>query len=289
MGLEEGRVTANGVDFAYLAAGPADGPLALCLHGFPDTAWGFRHLLPELAAAGYRAVAPFMRGYAPTSVPHTGHYQSGALVADACALHDALGADGRAALIGHDWGAVAVWGAASYRPDQWRRIVAASVPPSARLFSTYDQIKRSFYMFFFQQPMAEAVVAMDDFAFIARLWEDWSPGYDATDDLDYVKRALGAGPNLTAALGYYRASFDPARQSPDLAEAQKAIGAPHGQPTLYLHGAQDGCIGVALVDGVEGRLPEGSKVEILDGAGHFLHLERPAEVNARILSFLSEA
>ena len=75
--LTQGTVSANGVDFAYLSAGAADAPLALCLHGFPDTAWTWRHLLPLLAAAGYRAVAPFQRGYAPTSVPADGLYQSG--------------------------------------------------------------------------------------------------------------------------------------------------------------------------------------------------------------------
>src|SRR5437660_10618025 len=105
--MDEGRITANGVDFAYLAEGAdRDGPLALCLHGFPDTAWGWRYLLPELAAAGYRAVAPFLRGYAPTSVPADGRYQVGALASDAIALHDALGGDERAVLIGHDWGAM---------------------------------------------------------------------------------------------------------------------------------------------------------------------------------------
>src|SRR6266852_4367999 len=90
------EVTANGVDFVALALGPADGALALCLHGFPDSAITWRYLLPELAAAGFRAVAPWMRGYAPTAVPADGSYGVGALVADACALHDALGADGRA-------------------------------------------------------------------------------------------------------------------------------------------------------------------------------------------------
>src|SRR5947209_19249834 len=106
-------VKANGVGFEYLEDGPPDGPLALCLHGLPDTARTWRHLLPELAAAGFHAVAPWMRGYAPTEVPADGRYQTGALVADAIALHDGLGGDGRAALIGHDWGAIAAYGAAS--------------------------------------------------------------------------------------------------------------------------------------------------------------------------------
>src|ERR1700738_1770472 len=84
-------VEANGLRFGCLASGEETGRLALCLHGFPDTAWTWRHLLPELAGAGFYAVAPFLRGYAPTEVPADGRYQTGALVADACALHDTLG------------------------------------------------------------------------------------------------------------------------------------------------------------------------------------------------------
>src|SRR5947208_16952670 len=103
MALREGRIRANGIEFGYLHAG--DGPLALCLHGFPDSAWTWRHLLPTLADAGYRAVAPWLRGYAPTGLDPKGRYQNGASVLDAIGLHDALGGDGDAVLIGHDWGA----------------------------------------------------------------------------------------------------------------------------------------------------------------------------------------
>ena len=110
--INTGTVEANGVQFAYLHAGDPSGPLALCLHGFPDSAHGWRHLLPALADAGYHAVAPFQRGYAPTSVPADGRYQTGALSVDANALHEALGGDGRAVIIGHDWGAPATFGAA---------------------------------------------------------------------------------------------------------------------------------------------------------------------------------
>ncbi len=86
---------ANDVEFSYLEAGPQSGPLALCLHGFPDSAHTWRHLLPALGDAGYHAVAPWMRGYAPTAIPADGRYQTGALATDACALHDALGGDRR--------------------------------------------------------------------------------------------------------------------------------------------------------------------------------------------------
>ena len=95
-------INANGLDFAYLEAGPVDGPLALCLHGFPDAAPTWNSLLAELGDAGFHAVAPWLRGYAPTSIPADGVYQTGALIADANALHDAFGATSDAVIIGHD-------------------------------------------------------------------------------------------------------------------------------------------------------------------------------------------
>ena len=288
--VSELRVKAGGLAFGALVAGPEDGPLALCLHGFPDTAHTYRHLLPELAAAGFRAVAPFSRGYAPTDVPADGRYQTGALARDVNALHEALGGDERAVVIGHDWGAQATYGAARSAPDRWRKVVAMAVPVGPALagsFFTYDQIKRSFYMYFFQNPLADVLVAADDQAFIARLWADWSPGYDATEDLALVRAALGTPENLAAALGYYRALFDPSRQSPELAAEQQAVSGVPPQPTLYLHGAQDGCMGADVVPAVRSALAPGSEAVVVEGAGHFLHLEQPTEVNARVLGFLT--
>ena len=126
-------VSANGLEFGYLEAGPADGPLALCLHGFPDTAHTWRHLLPRLADAGYHAVAPFLRGYAPTQVPASGAYDTGSLALDACALHEALGGRDDAVIIGHDWGALLTYPAAAHEPDRWSRVVTLAVPPPASM------------------------------------------------------------------------------------------------------------------------------------------------------------
>ena len=292
MTLEEARVTANGVDFAYLATGPADGPLALCLHGFPDSAWTWRHLLPRLAEAGYRAVAPWMRGYAPTAVPSDGRYQTGALVADGNALHEALGGDGRAVLVGHDWGAVAAYGIASHAPDRWRRVVAIAVPPAnvvgAAFVTSYDQLRRSWYMFFFQNPLSDLVVGSPGVGFVEHLWRDWSPGYaDNAFDVARTLEAIPAGPNLAAALGYYRATFDPSGNDPALAAEQAAAGQIPPQALLYLHGADDGCMGADLAAMVDpAGLATGSRVEVVPGVGHFLHVEDPDGVNDRIVRFL---
>lgn len=291
MDINERRIDIDGTGFSYLEAG--SGPLALCLHGFPDSAWTWRHLLPELAAAGYRAVAPFLRGYAPTDVPADGLYQPGAIARDTNALHDALGGGEDAVLIGHDWGALATYVAATAEPDRWRRVVAAAVPPQsaiAEAFFSYDQLRRSWYMFFFQSPLADMAVPLDDLSFIDRLWADWSPGYDAAEDLDHVKDCLRDPANLTAALSYYRATIGTGSRDPELdaVEASAAAGPP-SQPTLYLHGVDDGCMGIELADKAAAILTStGSRMERVDGTGHFLHLEAPDRVNRLILDFLGE-
>lgn len=288
-GISEGRATANGLEFGYLEAGA--GPLALCLHGFPDSAWTWRHLLPELAAAGFHAVAPFLRGYAPTAVPVDGRYQTAVLGLDACALHDVLGGDGSAVIVGHDWGAMATYVAANHEPDRWRRVVTMAVPPAGAVaggFMTYAQLKRSWYMFFFQHGLADIVVGLDDLAFLDGLWADWSPGYDAGDDLPRVKDCLRDPANLAAALGYYRATLGNVGVDPTLDAVQAKGAEVTTQPTLYLHGRTDGCMGIEVAEGARALLTsEGSRMEVVDGAGHFLHLERPDEVNRLVAAFVS--
>lgn len=279
MAVRSATVEANGLQFGVLEAG--SGPLALCLHGFPDAAYTWRHLLPVLAGAGFHAVAPFMRGYAPTAIPADGAYHLGALVADAVALHEVLGGDANAVLIGHDWGAEAAYGAAACAPDRWRRLVTLAMPPAALdevLFSDYEQLKRSFYLFMFKEPagFAETVVARDDLAFLDKLWRDWSPGFEPGEHLARVKDCLRQPANLAAALGYYRAAAD-----------QEAAGRQAPQPTLYLHGARDGCIGVDLVRGAERLLAPSSRMIVINRAGHFLHLEEPGQVNDHILSWVT--
>jgi pimeloyl-ACP methyl ester carboxylesterase len=288
--LSEHRVTANGIDHAYLAAGD-DGPLALCLHGFPDTAWTWRHLLPALATAGFRAVAPWTRGYAPTDLDPQGRYQNGAGIADAVALHEALGGDSSAVLIGHDWGALVATGAAAYAPERWSKLVTAAVPPPgalAQAFFSYDQLRRSWYMFFFQHPLSDVTVLMDDLAFIDRLWAEWSPGYAAAEDLTHVKDALREPNRMSAALATYRSTIGGVGQVPEFQAYEEAVQQTPPQPHLYLHGVDDGCIGSELGRKAADFMPvEGSRTVMIDGAGHFVQVEAPDIVNGAILEFLA--
>ena len=286
--ITTGTVTANGVNFSFLECG--SGPLALCLHGFPDSAHSWRHLLPALADAGFRAVAPFTRGYAPTSVAPDGMYQTGALSADANALHDALGGDSNAVIIGHDWGAPSVYGAAATAPDKWRRVVGMAVPPGpamgAAFISNTDQLKRSWYMFFFQMPLSDLVVPSNDLSFIDMLWRDWSPGYAGELDAENCKQCLRDPANLQAALGYYRATLGSGPRADHYDAIQAAGGGELPQPTLYLHGANDGCIGREVAESVTVLAPW-AKVTIVEGAGHFLQLEKPDEVNSLIVDWVT--
>jgi pimeloyl-ACP methyl ester carboxylesterase len=285
--MEAQRIKAGGLEFSYLAVG--NGPLALCLHGFPDSAHTWAELLPALAERGFRAVAPWMRGYAPTAVAPDGRYQGGALVADTIALHEALGGDGQAVVIGHDWGAFAAYGAAAHAPDRWRRVVALSIPPLAltsRALFDYDQLRLFWYQFFFQHPLAEQVVAANDLGFIDRLWTDWSPGIDPGEALAQAKAALRPEGHLAAALGYYRALYDPNAHAPELDDLQQALLQPTTQPTLYLHGQDDGCVSASLGEGAEAYLGPGSRRVVVPDTGHFLHLEDPGTVIGQIVDFV---
>jgi len=249
--------------------------------------------MAALAEAGYRAVAANMRGYPPTDIPPGGPFQSAVLGLDAIALIEALGYRS-AAILGHDWGAMAAYGAAIAAPDVAQCIVTAALPYGWQVMNAYvtnyEQMKRSWYMFFFQQPIAEAAFEEGDLAMIERLWRDWSPGWEAPgEEVERVKEAFRVPGAVRAALGYYRETLDPRLQRTDLAWLQsKLYVEPVPVPCLALHGTRDGCVGAELLEGMEAFFPEGLQVELVEGAGHFLHLERPQAINERIVSFLQQ-
>jgi pimeloyl-ACP methyl ester carboxylesterase len=278
------------VTFHALEAGT--GPVALCLHGFPDDARTWRHQMPALVEAGYHVVAPFMRGYAPTGQPADGRYDAMALGEDVAALLDALDARD-AVVIGHDWGAVATYFGSLLAAARIRAIVTLAVPYGPGFFQAlrgdYAQQKRSWYMLFFQHALAAEALARDDFAFLEHLWRDWSPGWTPPPEtLEAVRATFRRPGTVQAALGYYRASMGPVFDAPpeQLDGMLAGMGLPIAAPALYLHGAGDGCIASDLAAGMDAYFPAGLRTEIVPGVGHFLHHERPDLVNRLVLDFL---
>jgi len=284
------EVEANGLTFRCLEQG--SGPLVLCLHGFPDHAWTFRHQLAALSERGFRVVAPFMRGYAPTAIPADGRYQSAVLAQDAAALIDALNGQ-RAILVGHDWGATAAYATVVLFPGKVDKLITIAVPygPALRDAMIRDpaQQKRSWYMYLFQTGLGEAALTDNDFALIDRLWHDWSPGWTPPPDyLETLKQGFRQPGVALATLSYYRQNFRRELQDLALADMQARIGrAPIGVPTLYLHGADDGCIAASFADTMPPLFTAGLQSAIIPGAGHFTHLEKPGEVNRAILGFVA--
>lgn len=289
--FEMKRIAANGMNFGYIEAG--SGPLALCLHGFPDTAHTWRHLLPALASAGFRAVAPCLRGYGPTDIPPDGAYQVGAFAADANALHEAFGGDERAVIIGNDFGSLATYGAIQAQPQRWRKAVSIAVPPHkvlAQAFMDPDMMKRIFYIFMFNTEVGDAVLKQDIHPLLASLWKDWSPGLDASDDLALLRDSLNT-PERQAAItrGYFQARVGTSKHLPKYAVEQQAFESHDlpARPVLYLHGRNDGVVPVRLVEhsaplamGPQGRM------QVVDGGGHFLQLDQPEIVNRLIIDWV---
>ncbi|HEY1222028.1 MAG TPA: alpha/beta hydrolase [Acidimicrobiales bacterium] len=283
MPLDARRADLGDVTLAYDEYGPTDGPLALCLHGFPDTPHTFRLLAPFLARNGYHVVVPAMRGYAPSSLSTSGNYHVSALAEDANQLHEFLGADQGAVLVGHDWGAAATYVATNSEPTRWRQAITMAVPPLEvfrHSFTRYEQLHASWYMFFFQNALAELVVGLNDMAFLRELWTAWSPEYDPSDELEPLREALSSPENLRAALEYYRAMF-----------GHRLLGTvppdPPSVATLYLHGADDGCFLASGLGQVLESLAPNSKFTLIENAGHFVHLEQPDAVHDAIGAFLT--
>jgi pimeloyl-ACP methyl ester carboxylesterase len=284
-------------DLKALTWGPSDGPLALCLHGFPDTAYGWRKLAPKLAAAGWRVVAPFNRGYAPSSIPSDGSFHIGALMDDALRVRSAAGGTEHDVVIGHDWGAIAATGLAAMPDSPFAKAVIMSVPVSAgfrRRGSAADRLRllghlppqlvRSWYILYFQLPWLPERSAS---WVLPLLWRRWSPGYrDADEDLRHVDAAIGTPESWRAALGSYRATIRNTAPPERYAELNRFFADAPILPSLYLHGRDDGCMTPAFAQLAEKVLPAGSEVDIVEHAGHFLQLEQPDKVAELVLAFI---
>lgn len=288
-------VSAPHVKLRALIWGEPTDPIALCLHGFPDTPYSFRALAPRLVAAGWRVVAPFLRGYAPSSIPSDGSYHMGALMDDALRVYAAVGGTDRDVVIGHDWGAMAAGGLAALPTSPFGKVVMMSAPPYAAVHprraadrirfapSLVLQLIRSWYIGYFRLPW---LPERSKSWLVPLLWRIWSPGYDARADLRHVDAAIGTPEGWRAAIGPYRALLSRKPSPPDYAELHRYWQLPPQKPSLYLHGRNDHCVGRVVARWTQRVLPAGSDVAVIDHAGHFLQLEQPDVVADRVLAFL---
>lgn len=273
------HVDANGLRFAYDEAG--DGPLVLLLHGFPDEATTWTAQLAALAEAGYRAVAPWLRGYSPTLVPTDGDYHPATLGDDVRALVEALSPDGRAFLVGTDWGGTSTLSALTRHADVVRAAVNLNTahPVTFGSFVQDPQLAhRGFHLWLFQQPFAPAAVEVDGLPMIDYLWRLWSPHLDDPEHVARVKATLSQPGVLAAALSYY-----PALAAAAL-DGSVPIG-PIGVPYLSVFGADDPTARYAAQEEEWFKGPY--RRVTLDGVGHFPQRECPEEVNRLVLDWFA--
>ncbi len=283
------NVRANDLDFAYLEQG--SGPLVLMLHGFPDSAHTWSHQMPVLAAAGYRVVAPFLRGYHPTAIPADGYYDKATLATDVAALIQELGVGESVFLVGQDWGAIISYAVLAAFPQLVRRAVVMAVPHPAEVAKSMldpKHVHRSFHWWFFQLPnLPERALLDRDAAFIDYLWTYWtSPGHEDAAHIAGIKTMLAQPGVLTATLGYYRAMLDPIRGDPTLAHLRPLFERPIDVPTLALCGADD--LRAELMTDQSRYFSGEYRYQEVAGAGHFLQREKPAEVSRLLLEWLGK-
>jgi pimeloyl-ACP methyl ester carboxylesterase len=274
----------------FTAQALGEGPVVICLHGFPDNAGSFRHQLPALAGAGFRAISVTLRGYERTSIPMNGDYSVEAIAADIYAVIGQLD-QGPVHLVGHDWGAAIAYKAAASAPKYFKSLTTMAVPHAGRFardgLRIPRQLKMSWYMGFFNLPwVSDWAVRRRDYAFIRNLWRNWSPGWSPEPAvIESVVDTLSQPGVLSAALGYYRAalSLSAPLASPDEAHYPVPV------PTLALSGERDGCIASDVFEQltIVSDFPQGVKFHRVAEAGHFLHQEQPEVVNSLLIEWLT--
>jgi pimeloyl-ACP methyl ester carboxylesterase len=264
-------------------------PMVL-LHGFPDCAQNYENQINYFSELGYEVFCPFMPGYHPDD-KELRSYDPTTISLEIINFIQSLNVS-PVTLIGHDWGASTAYGVASMEPSIVNRLITLSVPHGSKLVEAIltdgDQQRRSWYMFYFQLELADMGVPLNDYEFIDRLWREWSPDWPGYKEFSMnTIKVLSEDGVLNKALSYYRSTFQTTMSGPELsAEQMERRDQKISCPALYLHGKNDGCIGSNLVNGMEENF-EDLTVKILDDCGHFLHLEKPKEVNKIILEFLS--
>jgi len=287
MNITTRTITANGFQFAIDEAGEGD-RLALCLHGFPESRFSWRYQLPFLAQLGYRAWAPDLRGYGETEPKPraVSAYLIDRLMEDVAALIDASGAR-EVTLIGHDWGAGLAWTFAANQVRPLERLVIMNVPHpavmSAHLRRSWAQLRRSWYMFFFQLPgLPERMMTANDARAVRRAFHDMAldKANFTPDVLDRYARDARRPGAMTGMVNWYRAAF---RLQGKLAGPWPRI----ETPTLIVWGEEDAALGIELLDGTEAHVRD-LTIRRLPGVSHWVQQEAPGPVNAILREWLTE-
>jgi pimeloyl-ACP methyl ester carboxylesterase len=276
--MEPRFVDANGLRFAYFEQG--QGPLVLLLHGYPDTAHTWDRTLGELAKAGYRAVAPFMRGYHPTAIPADGKYDMATLGSDAAALIEALG-EQHAIVVGHDWGSTAAYGVATAAPERVKLLVTVAIPHPRSIKPTPANLWRLRHFLVLRRKSAPAKIRATNFAYIDELWRRWSPNWKdmPASETEAVKAALAHPGSLEAACGYY-AALPKVPRAPELFRKNITV------PTVTFAGEHD-LVPTRAFE--KARLCyDGSYEVVLMPGGHFMHREHPEEFHRELLRVLRD-
>lgn len=283
-GVREGYADIGDVRLHYIEDG--EGPLVVLLHGFPEFWYGWRNQIKPLAQAGFRVVAPDMRGYNLSSRPDGVHeYETARLATDVRDLIFERG-EQSAMLVGHDWGGTAAWFTAMNHPEVVERMAilnAAHPRKLAQGLHQPSQLRRSWYFFFFDLPdMPEAVVRANDWHFLRHFLRDADPAYTPEEFERYVEAWSQPGA-ATGMINYYRSSV---RTPPKRAEA--AI-LPVQAPTLVIWGERDHYLGSDLAEPDHDDVPNLSGVERLANASHWVHHDEAVHVNELLTGFLSPA
>lgn len=287
-----GEIRLHHENLSFSGVSEGEGPLVLCLHGFPDCKDSYRHQLPFLAAHGYRAVSVSLRGYEPSSQPIDGDYSLESISGDVVAFIDQLGEE-KAHLVGHDWGAAITYTVGAAAPERFHSLTTMAVPHSGRFvnnaFFIPKQALLSWYMLFFQmRGVADWVVRRNNFEFIKGLWRSWSPNWTPEPEaLSAVLETLSQPGVQRSALAYYREALSPKRL-PVTPARRRDNGYVVPVPTLALTGRNDGCIDSEVFQTLcrSEDFPRGLQIRVVENAGHFLHQEQPEAVNTLLLDWL---
>jgi pimeloyl-ACP methyl ester carboxylesterase len=282
--VEHVRMRTNGVSLHVAAAGPKDGPLVVLLHGFPEFWYGWRRFIQPLAERGFRVLAPDQRGYNISDKPRgLGAYTLDELARDVSGLIEASGRT-RAHLVGHDWGAAVAWWTAVKSPTRVERLVAINVPHPRvmwrQLLTNPTQLRRSWYMLFFQLPLLpeRAFLHGGSHRAIRLAFERGSrPGTFTSEELEEYRRAWRERGAMPAMLNWYRAALrHPPSEPRDLRVRP---------PTLVIWGTADAFLGEELIDPSLALCDDG-RAERLPGCTHWVVHEEPKRVLELIVGHL---